>query len=255
MIQKLGERVLDFLDQVGLYAILCMRTVKAILTLSYPLREVFYQAVRLGINSLPITIITLSFVGMVFSTQVCIEFVKLGAVKMIGGIVGLAIWRELGPLLTGVVVAGRVGASISAELGSMKVTEQIAAIETMAVDPIDYLVTPRFIAVMVMMPLLITFADFVGFIGGLLVAVLGFHANWYAYFVSASQMLKPIDIWGGVLVKGPVFGIIIASLASYFGMSTQGGARGVGNYTTRAVVVILMVLFVANYFLSILLFH
>ena len=248
------NRLYKFLEDLGEYTIQLINTFRAVFTFATHLQETFKQSVRLGINSLPITSVTLAFVGMVFTTQVCKEFTKLGAGKMVGGIVGLAVWRELGPLLAGVVVAGRVGAAIAAELGSMKVTEQVDALETMAVDPIDFLVAPRFLAVVFMMPIMIIFADFIGWISGFFVYVNFFHGNPYAYITSASQMLIPKDIWGGILIKGLVFGLIIASIASYIGLKTKGGAQGVGVYTTKAVVYILMVLFVANYFLSIFLF-
>ncbi len=211
------------------------------------------QMVHLGVNSMGITIVTALFVGMAFTVQVAKEFLKFGAGKMVGGIVGLAVWRELGPLLTGVVICGRVGAAIAAEIGTMKVTEQVEALESMSQDVVEYLVVPRVLATTLMMPLLVGMADLVGFFGGFLVALGTGRVNPFAFLDSAESMLIPVDIWGG-LIKAALFGFIIAVICSYMGLNTKSGAKGVGEMTTKAVVVSLVAVFVLNYFLSLVIY-
>jgi len=211
------------------------------------------QMYRLGVKSLPITTVTALFIGMAFALQIVQEFLKFGAGKMIGGILALALWRELAPLLTAVVVAGRVGAAIAAELGTMKVTEQVEALEAMGQDPVRYLVAPRVAACTLIMPLLVGWADVVGFFGGFVIAMSSGRVNPYMYFEAAQTMLHVRDITGG-LMKGVFFGFCIALISAYMGLSAKAGAKGVGEVTTRAVVVSLIVIFILNYFLSTALF-
>lgn len=253
MIKRIGKKLIIFIIEVGRMSLLGAKTIGHIITgKNYASRSVEQMAL-LGVQSLPITIITAAFVGMAFTVQVVREFLRFGAGQMIGGVVGMGMWRELAPLLTAVVIAGRVGAAISAELGSMKVTEQIEALEAMSQDPIDYLVVPRFISCTLMMPLLVGIADIVGFLSGLLVAVLSGRVNPYSYFESANRMLSMMDITGG-LIKGVLFGMMIALISSYMGLRATAGAKGVGEMTTKAVVVSLIVVFVLNYFLSLVLY-
>ena len=212
-----------------------------------------FKCYTLGVNSLPVTVITALCVGMAFTIQVVRELLRFGATEIVGGVVAMAIWRELGPMLTGVVVAGRVGAAISAEIGTMKVTEQVEALEAMSQDPVKYLVLCRVLACTLMLPLLVGIADIVGFLGGFFVAVAGGHVNPYSYISSANRMLTLIDICGG-LGKAVIFGFIISVLSCYVGLTTKGGAKGVGVSTTKAVVISLMAVFIINYFLSLALF-
>ncbi len=253
MITSLGQTVILFFNELGQIMILTGRCCKRIFTTPRIAIHTLEQMWKLGYESLSITCITASFVGMAFSIQVIREFTKFGAAKLIGGVVGLAIWRELGPLLTGVVIAGRVGAAISAELGTMKVTEQVEALEAMSQDPVGFLVAPRVLATTLMVPLLVGIADIVGFLSGFVVAVASGKVNAYAYFDSADSMLKVMDISGG-LIKGLLFGFVVGIISTYMGLKAEGGAKGVGDMTTRAVVVSLIVIFISNYFLSIVLF-
>ncbi|MBT5953995.1 ABC transporter permease [bacterium] len=250
----IGKKVIQFFVDWGNITSLSMKVGAKLFKGRSHTRATIDQMITLGIDSLGITVVTAVFTGMAFSVQVVREFIKFGAADMVGGVVGLAIWRELGPLLTGVVVCGRVGAAISAELGTMKVKEQIEALESMAQDSVDFLVVPRVLACAFMMPLLVGLADIVGFLSGLLVAVLSGNINPYSYFGSAESMLRAVDIWGG-LVKGVVFGIVIALLSSYMGLKATGGAKGVGEMTTKGVVVSLFAVFIINYLLSIMLFQ
>jgi phospholipid/cholesterol/gamma-HCH transport system permease protein len=196
---------------------------------------------------------TILFVGMVFAIQIAYEFVKFGANRVVGGIVGIAVARELAPLLTGVVLAGRMGAAIAAELGTMNVTQQVDALRALGSDPVRYLVVPRFLAGAIMLPVLTMLADVVGFVGGYLVTVGLVGVSSFDFLSSAETFLKISDIWGGLL-KSIIFGMIIAVVASYKGLHTRGGAKGVGESTTASVVVSLISIFVVNYFMSVAIF-
>lgn len=241
------------LSELGNIVILIVRVVKGTFTTHRLTTKVIDQCYQLGIRSIVSTVVTAIFIGLVFSWQMVTEFEKFGANLMIGGIVGLAIWRELGPLLTAIVASGRVGAAISSEIGTMKVTEQIDALEALSHDPVKYLVIPRVLAASIMLPLLVGIADIIGFLSGLLVAKVLVNMNHFAYFNSAQLMLGPFDIVGG-LIKAVVFGFVISLISCYRGLNSGAGAKGVGETTTRAVVQSLMTVFVLNYFLTILLF-
>lgn len=245
----LGRWVLRFFAQLGDFVLDSLKVLRLSLTTPIRFKHVIEHAYSLGAQSVGITLITAGFVGMAFALQVVREFLKFGAGKMIGGVVGIAIWRELGPLMTGVVVAGRVGAAIAAELATMKVTEQVEALEALGHDPIQYLVVPRLVAVMMMMPLLVGLADCIGFLSGYVIAVGIGRINPFWYFESANTMLTLFDIMGGLL-KGSFFGILIVLVSAHLGLRTNSGAKGVGEMTTRAVVISLVLIFVLNYVLS-----
>lgn len=207
------------------------------------------QMLFIGVNSLPIALITAIFVGMVFSLQVTDTFIRFGGSSVIGGVVALAIVRELAPVLTGVVVAGRVGSAMAAELGSMKVTEQVDALTVMASDPVKYLVVPRLLASLVMLPVLTVLADVVGIAGGYLVAVLMKGIGSSLFLTSAQQLLEPSDVTNSMF-KSVFFGLLIAIIGCTRGLTTAGGAKGVGMATTSSVVIALLSIFISNYFLS-----
>ncbi len=245
----IGGRIIRFFEELGRMTQFVGSVLWAMVAQPIHWRQTLEQMRLLGTNSFWITVTTAMFVGMAFALQVVHEFLKFGAGNMIGGVVGIAFWRELGPLMTGVVVAGRVGAAVAAELGTMKVTEQVEALEAMSQDPIRYLVVPRVIAVTVMMPLLVGTADVVGFLGGFLIATQVGRINPYVYVEAANNMLQVADINGGLL-KAVFFGFLIATISAYMGLRTRAGAKGVGEMTTRAVVMSLIVIFVVNYFLS-----
>jgi phospholipid/cholesterol/gamma-HCH transport system permease protein len=252
MLKSLGKAIIGFVTELGHITILCVNSVRKLNRTHHLNKRVIDQLLHLSIRSVPMTIVTSAFVGMAFTLQVTKEFIRFGAGEMIGGIVAMAMWRELSPLITGVVFSGRVGAAISAELGSMKVTEQIDALETLSQSPIKFLVIPRIIACIIGLPLLVGLSDIVGFLSGFLIANSA-NINPYAYFGSAESMLTIHDIIGG-LIKAVVFGLVIAAISCHKGLSATGGAKGVGIVTTRAVVASLIAVFVLNYFLSTLLF-
>lgn len=253
MFDSLGQRVLTFFADWGGMTRLSVRTIKSLVPFRKHWHRTAHQMVQLGVDSIGITFVTSLSVGMAFAIQIVNEFLKFGAGSMIGGIMGLAFWRELGPLMIGVVVAGRVGAAITAEIGSMKVTEQVEALESMSQDPVAYLVLPRVLACTIMMPLLVGFADIVGFLGGYGVAIATGRVNGEAYFNSAQGMLIMEDIYFG-LIKAAVFGFVIAIISAYYGLNATAGAKGVGIVTTKAVVTSLISVFVLNYFFSLIFF-
>ena len=209
---------------------------------------------HLGADTLPIVLLTILFTGMVLTLQTAQEFIKYGAQSSVGGVVAIAMGRELAPVLTGVVTAGRVGAAITAEIGSMKVTEQIDALKVMATNPVAYLVVPRLIACVLMLPLLVVFADMIGTFGGYLVATLYADINSLTYFQSIKVFTVVNDVTGG-LIKGAVFGAIIALVGCYKGLTAPNGAVWVGKATTGSVVNSIIAIFILNYFLSLILYR
>lgn len=251
--ESVGHKTIEIIEEFGHVTELLLMTLKAIFQGKIPPRLIFEQMVKIGIDSLPIALTSAFFVGMVFAVQVGTEFVKFGASKYIGGVMGIAVARELAPALTGIVIASRVAAAITAEIGTMNVTEQIDAIKALGSNPIKYLVGPRFIACTLMLPLLTVVADILCFLGGFLVVVYLIKVNAVDYINSAQQLLKTGDIYGGIF-KSFIFGMLISIVACYRGLNTKGGAKGVGESTTSSVVTSLIVLFVFNYFLSVMLF-
>lgn len=196
---------------------------------------IFEQMVFVGVRSLSIVFFVTFFTGIVLAMQSAYQLSQLGATMYVAGLVSVSMARELGPVLTALVVAGRVGAAITAQLGSMKVTEQIEALDTMALDPVRFLVVPRFLALLIMLPALTIFGDLMGNLGGYLVGVLNLKIGSTLYFDTAFRFLALKDIYTGIF-KSFVFGAIIAIVSSYQGLSTSGGAEGVGRNTTVSVV-------------------
>jgi phospholipid/cholesterol/gamma-HCH transport system permease protein len=213
------------------------------------LRLVIQQMAFIGVQSLPIIVLTSFFTGAVFTLQSYRAFALFGAEGYVGGTVGISLAKELGPTLTGLLVAGRAGSAMAAEIGSMRVSEQIDALEAMAVDPINFLVKPRLLAAILVMPLLAGIFDIVGVIGSWVVATYVLGMDWPMFSVRLREWVDWEDIGGGLL-KAAVFGAIIAIVACYKGLYTTGGARGVGIATTTSVVVASVTLLVSNYFLS-----
>lgn len=252
-LESVGRKTLDVLEYFGAMMILIYRT---ILQLRRPpkISHVLTQMAHLGVDTLPIVALTMLFTGMVITLQTANEFIKYGAQSTVGGIVAIAMGRELGPVLAGVVAAGRVGAAITAEISTMKVTEQIDALRVMATDPVRYLVAPRLIACMIMLPLLVVFADVIGTIGGYIVATAYAGINSITYLQSIETFVVVHDITGG-LVKSICFGAIIAIVGCYQGLNAPDGAVGVGKATTQSVVGAIIMIFISNCFLSLLLYR
>jgi phospholipid/cholesterol/gamma-HCH transport system permease protein len=207
-----------------------------------------------GPGSLWIALLISVTVGMVFTIQVAREFIAIGAGQAVGGVLSLALARELTPVLTAVVVAGRVGSAFAAEIGTMKVSEQIDALYILKTDPVDYLVIPRVIACCVMVPILTLMALGAGLAGGWLVATNVFSLSSKMFIESCQNLLNDWDIINA-MIKGVCFGALIAIVGCNWGLTTSGGAKGVGESTTDAVVVSLLLIFISNFFLSYLMFQ
>ncbi|OUO40256.1 hypothetical protein B5F82_04940 [Megamonas hypermegale] len=255
--------IIKFLESIGAYVINCLETLgqftilvrDTIVQLRHMprFRHVFQQMSHLGVDTLPIIALTMLFTGMVLTLQTATEFIRLGAQSTVGGIVTIAVGRELGPVLAGVVTAGRVGAAITAEISTMKVTEQIDALKVMATNPIGYLVVPRLIACMCMLPILVVFGDVIGSLGGWMIANY-YDIDIYMYINSIDTFVEVHDVVGG-LIKAIVFGAIVAIVGCYYGLNAQNGAEGVGKATTRSVVVSIIVIFFSNCLLSMVLYR
>lgn len=217
-------------------------------------RNTVEQMAAVGPESLLIALITAAFVGMVFTIQVTREFISFGAGTAVGGVLALTLARELGPVLTAVIIAGRVGSAFAAEIGTMKVTEQIDALQILKTDPIDYLVIPRVIACALMLPLLNILSFITGMTGGLIIASSQYGIPQSVFLNSAQNFLSIWDLVSS-LVKAFFFGILIAVIGTSWGLTTTGGAKGVGQSTTTAVVTALLAIFISNFFLSWLMFQ
>ena len=203
----------------------------------------------MGIASIPIALLIALFAGFVIGLQLALQFQRFGALSVLGGLVALTFVRELGPVLTGVVVAGRVGSAFTAEIGSMKVTEQLDALRAMAVDPLAYLMVPRLLACLVMLPILVTFADIVGTLSGYLMSAACTDLTFTAYIDSIKLLLTTHDIVSG-FIKALFFGLIIVLIGCYQGFAVRGGASGVGRATTQSVVVSIIFIFLSNCFFT-----
>lgn len=245
--------MIGFFEGVGELSLLLSRTVACILMGRISLGETLRQMSVIGVNSLPLVLITLAFSGMVLALQTAVQFHKLGGDQFIGGLVAVAMAREAAPVLASVVVAARVGSAIAAELGSMKVTEQIDALRALAVSPVQYLVVPRLLAAILMMPVVTVFANVAGILGGEGVSVYFTHMSTQVFISSVQTWLTWRDVIMG-LAKTLVFGGIIALVGCDRGLRTGGGAAGVGRSTTSAVVLAIVLVYVSDYFLSALMF-
>ena len=217
-------------------------------------RNTIEQMTVVGPDSLIIALVTSAFVGMVFTIQVAREFLNFGAVQAIGGVLALALSRELAPVLTAVVLAARVGSAFAAEIGTMKVTEQIDALYILKSDPIDYLVIPRLIACCLMLPMLTMLSLIVGLIGGTLVAEVFYGISQITFIDSIQNFIQTWDLVSA-LIKSVIFGALIAVIGCNWGLTTSGGAKGVGKSTTTAVVMALIAIFISNFFLSWIMFQ
>lgn len=207
--------------------------------------SIFEQMVFGGFNSLIIVFFVSFFTGIVLAMQSAYQLAQLGAEMYVASLVAVAMAREMGPVLTALVVAGRVGAAITAELGSMKVTEQIEALQTQALNPIRFLVVPRFLALIVMLPCLTIFSDLIGMVGGYLIGVFNIGINSGMYINITLKFLELKDIYTG-LIKSVFFAMIIALIGCYMGLNTSGGAEGVGRSTTVSVVTSFIMIILAD---------
>ena len=247
--EQIGVNFILFMRHAGAISVLFWETV--VVTFTTPLRwkAFLQQSYKIGVASLPLVMMTSLFTGMVLALQSSYQLRLFSAEQFTSDLVALSITRELGPVLTAMMVAGRVGASMAAELGTMKVTEQIDALKTLATNPVRYLIAPRFLATIAMLVLLTVYSDLVGMFGGYIVGVFKLGLSSYKYVNRTFDVLVFKDIYTG-LMKAFVFGIVIAIVSCYFGFKARGGAEGVGYATTLAVVVSFILIIVFDTFFT-----
>ncbi len=252
VLEKVGQKTSGVITEVGGVLLFLGQTLRWCVTPPFYLKNVLKQMEEIGFNSVPVVLTTALSTGMVLALQSYTGFKRFGAETLIGTVVSLSMTRELGPVLTGLMVAGRAGASMAAELGTMRVTEQIDALTTLATNPMKYLVVPRFIASTVMMFFLTALGMMIGIVGGYFVGVKVLRTNPVTYIKNSENFTEVTDIWYG-LIKALVFGAVVGLIGCYKGFHTEGGAEGVGKATTGAVVVSCMLILILDYFLSALL--
>jgi phospholipid/cholesterol/gamma-HCH transport system permease protein len=253
MLDRVGRATIEFFEYAGGITLLSAESLSFMARLRIRFAETVAQCYLLGVQSLIIVLLTSLFTGAVISLESAQQAVQYGVGSLVGGAVAYASVRELGPMLTAVVVAGRVGAAIAAEIGSMVVTEQIEALRSMGLEPSRFLVVPRLLAMLIMLPLLTIFADVVSILGGMWIAQTYAHISVDTFLSSARQTIGFDDVLKG-LIKSVVFACIIAMVGAYQGLKTRGGAAGVGVSTTGAVVLSIILIFISNFVLSFLLF-
>ena len=249
----LGRKVIDFLQEFGQVSILFFKVVRSFPKIFKNKKIILEQMEHIGVDSLPLVIIIAVFTGAVAAWQAAYQLKGMAPLSFLGTATSRAIITELGPVLTGIIIAGRVGASIAAELGSMKVTEQIDALETMGINPVRYLAMPRFLASIVMLPILIIFANIIAVIGAYLVSNFFLNVSFAVFFDSVKRFFTMGDFIFGML-KGMVFGGVTALLGCHIGFRTKGGAEGVGLATIRSFVVSSATILILDYLLWSLIF-
>lgn len=253
ILQILGKKVLDFFQEIGQIATLFWGIIKSFKTIPKSRKIIFFQMEHIGVNSLPLVLIIAVFTGAVAAWQAAYQLKGIAPLSFLGGSTSRAIITELGPVLTGIVIAGRVGASIAAELGTMKVTEQIDALETMAISPVRYLAMPRFLASVIMLPLLVVFADAIAVFGAYIVSNYFLGVSFAVFFQSVKRFFVVPDLVAG-LIKTVFFGAVTSLLGCHIGFKTEGGAEGVGLSTIRSFVLSAALILILDYLLWMLLF-
>lgn len=243
------NRLARALSEAGALALLSARALRVLLTRPLELRLGLVQMERIGLGSFGVAGITTFFTGMVLALQTAFSLPGLGVKYYIGTVVGKSLTRELGPVLTALIVGGRVGAGIAAEIGSMKVTEQIDALRSMAADPVRKLVAPRLAACLLMIPVLTLYGDLLGIVGGMLVAVTQLDLEAAFYLTDVMDSLRIADVASG-LGKSFVFAYFIAIVACHRGLTVEGGADGVGRATTETVVTTSILVLISDFFLT-----
>src|SRR6266581_863638 len=245
----IGAVFLGFLAATGRLVVFAGLALATALTPPFHLRAMLREMVSIGYYSLPVVGLTALFTGMVLALQSYTGFSRFNAESAVATVVVLSVTRELGPVIAGLMVAGRVGAAMAAEIGTMRVTDQIDALTTLSTDPLRYLVLPRLLAGLVTLPVLVLVADISGVFGGFLVGTYKLNFNPVTYLTQTEQYLETMDVVSG-LVKAAVFGFLVALMGCYHGYHSRGGAEGVGQATTYAVVSASILILLFNYFLT-----
>lgn len=253
LLRSLGRGTLNFFQEIGQISNLLFGIIKSLHKIPKNRKLVLYQMEHIGVNSLPLVLIIAVFTGAVAAWQAAYQLKGIAPLSFLGASTSRAIITELGPVLTGIVIAGRVGASIAAELGTMKVTEQIDALESMGISPVRYLAMPRFVAAVIMMPLLVIFANFIAVLGAYLVSDYFMGVSQAVFFQSVKRYFVFFDFLSGI-IKTIFFGATTALLGCHIGLRTQGGAEGVGLSTIRSFVLSAAMILILDYVLWMFLF-
>jgi phospholipid/cholesterol/gamma-HCH transport system permease protein len=243
------QRTLRFVEEMGAIGELTWNALRSIPKRPLEIPSTVYQIESLGVRSLGIVAVTSTFIGMVMTVQFAFGLQRFGGIEYIPRVVVLSFLRELGPTLTAVIVGGRIGSGMAAEVGAMNVTEQVDAIFALGGDPAKKLVLPRVAAAVIVMPLLAIFADILGSLGAMLVSAAEYQISPRLFLQSSLESVLLSDLFSGLL-KTPVFGFIIAIVGCHFGLTTKGGTEGVGQSTTRTVVVVSIAILIADYLLT-----
>jgi len=249
LFEFVGVRLIGFFETTGEVLILFAQTLKWCRKAPESRKDIFKQMAFIGVGTLPIALLMGFFVGMVLALQTGVQLVRFNVESIIGAIVGLSLAKELGPVLTGYLVAGRVGAAITAEIGTMTVSEEIDALHVMGVDPVFYLSMPRFIAGVLMVPIVVIYVNGIGILGGAIISATYIGVDARNYFDNLFESLTFGELFRG-LVKAMFFGAIVSIIGCYKGFKTTGGAEGVGRFTTQSVVLSFILIIVFDYFLT-----
>lgn len=247
--QAIGKTVLFFFEKLGQFTVFTARAIFSCFTPPFFPSQIVRQLIDIGYYSLPVVGMTALFTGMVLALQSYTGFTRFNAESAIASVVALSITRELAPVLAGLMVAGRIGAAIAAEIGTMRVTEQIDALTTLSVSPFKYLIAPRVIAGTLTLPILVLVGDIIGIFGGYAVAIYSLGFSPGSYISQTWDVLETMDVVSG-LIKAGVFGFIVSILGCYHGYNSQRGAQGVGAATTNAVVSSSIMILILNYVLT-----
>jgi phospholipid/cholesterol/gamma-HCH transport system permease protein len=248
-INVVGEGIAEYVNEMGRMLLLLVDTIRWSFYPPFRLDLLYQQMERVGVRSVLVVVLTGAFSGMVLALQSFHATRSFGAETMVGVAVALSMTRELGPVLTSFMVTGRAGSAMAAEIGTMKVTEQVDALAAMAVNPIKYLIVPRVWASIFVVPMLTVIADFVGIVGGYFIGVIILRINAGAYVANMEKYVELDDIYHGI-IKAAVFGLILSIVGCYKGYTTTGGAEGVGKATTQSVVLSAVTILIANYLLT-----
>lgn len=251
---KVGNFAIKFLERLGAKILFVFVAISHVVRPPIYFRNILNQFIEIAFYSLPIVGLTAFFTGMVLALQSYVGFARFSAEGAIANVVVISITRELGPVLTALMVAGRISGAMAAEIGTMKVSEQLDALYTLSVNPIKYLITPKIIAGILALPLLVFMADIIGVMGGWVVAVIQLDFSSSLYLKSTISFVTFLDVFSG-LVKAAVFGLIITVMGCFFGYFSGKGAIGVGKATTNAVVVSSILIFLFDYILTVLFFN
>ncbi|HRI46649.1 MAG: ABC transporter permease [Ignavibacteriaceae bacterium] len=251
--EKLGSITINLFREIGQVSTLLYGIIKNLPKIPKNHKLVLYQMEHIGVNSLPLVLIIAVFTGAVAAWQAAYQLKGIAPLSFLGASTSRAIITELGPVLTGIVIAGRVGASIAAELGTMKVTEQIDALESMAISPVRYLAMPRFVAAVIMMPLIVIFANLIAVIGAYVVSDYFLGVSEAVFFQSVKRYFIFYDFLAGI-IKTIFFGAVTSLLGCHIGLRTEGGAEGVGLATIRSFVLSAAMILILDYVLWMFLF-